>query len=219
MKKKINKRLMRVIVIITMMLLCVSCAPNSNDQAGKEYDYENKITQDTKVLIAFFSRADENYGVGYIEKGNTQVIAEYIGAHVKADMFQIARKTPYPAAYRDCTEEAESEKNANARPELAATLASIEQYDVIFLGYPIWYSTMPMPVYTFLESFDFSGKIVIPFSTNEGSGFGTTLSDITEVIGSDATFIRDGFSCRGSSVSNQNAAVASWISELNIDFE
>ncbi len=109
-----------------------------------------------KVLVAFFSRAGENNGVSVIAKGNTHIIADMIAAEMNADTFEIARVTPYPEVYQECTEEVRAEKNADARPELTATVENFDDYDVIFLGYPIWWGDMPMPVYTFLESYDFS---------------------------------------------------------------
>ncbi|QTQ12947.1 flavodoxin [Treponema parvum] len=126
--------------------------------------------KDAKILVAYFSRADENYNVGVIEKGNTQILAEFIADELKADTFRIQTVTPYPKAYKACTDTAMAEQKKKARPKLAGTLPNLSEYDIIFLGYPIWWGDLPMAVYTFLEGGDFAGKTIIPFCTHEGSG-------------------------------------------------
>ena len=131
-----------------------------------------------KILIAFFSRADENYDVGIIEKGNTQIVAEMINDKVGGELFHIETVNGYPVDYDECTDVAKQEQRDNARPELTATVADFDSYDTVFLGYPIWWGDMPMAVYTFLESYDFSGKTIIPFCTHEGSGLSETPSNI-----------------------------------------
>ncbi len=130
------------------------------------------------ILVAYFSRADENYNVGTIEKGNTQIIAEYIASEVDADSFHIETVTPYPADYNDCCDVAKKELADKARPEIKGGVENMEQYDIVFLGYPIWWGDMPMAVYTFMDSYDFSDKVVIPFNTHEGSGESGTYSAI-----------------------------------------
>ena len=130
------------------------------------------------ILVAYFSRADENYNVGTIEKGNTQIVAEYIADEVGADSFHIETVTPYPADYNDCCDVAKKELADKARPEIKGGVENMEQYDIVFLGYPIWWGDMPMAVYTFMDSYDFSDKVVIPFNTHEGSGESGTYSAI-----------------------------------------
>ncbi|MCR5109523.1 MAG: NAD(P)H-dependent oxidoreductase [Ruminococcus sp.] len=130
------------------------------------------------ILVAYFSRADENYNVGTIDKGNTQIVAEYITSEVGADSFHIETVTPYPADYDDCCNVAKQELADKARPEIQGGVENMEQYDIVFLGYPIWWGDMPMAVYTFMDSYDFSDKVVIPFNTHEGSGESGTYSAI-----------------------------------------
>ncbi len=130
------------------------------------------------ILVAYFSRADENYNVGTIDIGNTQIIAEYIASEVGADSFHIETVTPYPADYDDCCDVAKKELADKARPEIKGGVENMEQYDIVFLGYPIWWGDMPMAVYTFMNSYDFSDKVVIPFNTHEGSGESGTYSAI-----------------------------------------
>lgn len=128
---------------------------------------------DNKILVAVFSRADENYSVGNITKGNTMVLAEMIAEKTGGELFEIKPAKPYPKDYKTTTEIAKREQNENARPALLND-KDISGYDTIFLGYPNWWGDMPMIIYTFLESHDFSGKTVIPFCTHGGSGLSGT---------------------------------------------
>lgn len=148
--------------------------PDTTVDTDSETNPSESTDNDNKILIAYFSRADENYGVGVIEKGNTEIIAEMIADQIGGELFHIERDTPYPAEYRACTDEAKKEQNDNARPALKEDI-DISDYDVIYLGYPIWWGDLPMPVYTFIESHDWNGKTVIPFCTHEGSGISNTV--------------------------------------------
>lgn len=121
-----------------------------------------------KILIAYFSRAGENYQVGYIQKGNTHIVADMIAQETGGTLFEIRPAVPYPEGYQDTVRRAQQEKQKQARPKLAGDVPDWDSYDVVFLGYPIWWSDAPMPVYTFLESHDFTGKVIIPFCTSAG---------------------------------------------------
>lgn len=184
---------------------------------GTQQD-ENGDTENMKVLVAYFSRTGENYGVGHIEKGNTHIIADMIAEQVDADLFEISTVVPYPDEYEACTETAKQEQEEDARPELSATVENMEDYDVIFLGYPIWWSDMPMAVYSFLESYDFSGKMIIPFCTHEGSGFSSTERSIADICTS-ATIL-NGLALKGSVAQNSQykatIEVTEWLDKIEI---
>lgn len=179
---------------------------------------QNGDTENMKVLVAYFSRAGENYGVGHIEKGNTHIIADMIAGQIGADVFEISTVDGYPDEYDDCTKIANQEREENARPELSNTVGNMEDYDVVFLGYPIWWSDMPMAVYTFLESYDFSGKTIIPFCTHEGSGLSSTERSIADICTS-ATIL-NGLALRGSVAQNSQdeatIAVIEWLDKIEI---
>jgi len=132
-----------------------------------------------KILIAYFSRPDENYNVGNVEVGNTEIMAGFIKDYFgdKADTFKIDPVKAYPTNYKECTEVATEELNSNARPEFKGNV-DISNYDTIFIGYPIWWGDVPMIINTFLEKYDFSGKTIIPFNTHEGSGNAGTFNSI-----------------------------------------
>ena len=125
----------------------------------------------TKNLVAYFSRTGEQYGVGNITKGNTKILAEILAKVVDADLFEIkVVNDNYPDGYNNLVQYAKTEKQSNARPEIIGKVENFEQYENIYIGYPNWWGDMPMPVYTFIESYDFSGKTVKHVCTHEGSG-------------------------------------------------
>jgi flavodoxin len=134
-----------------------------------------------KSLSVYYSRRGNNYVSGSIVNlpvGNTEVIVRKIQALTRSDLFQIQTVQPYPEDYTETTRVSKDELRQNARPELTETVAAMASYDVIYLGYPNWWGTMPMAVFTFLESYDFSGKTIVPYCTHEGSGMGSSEQDI-----------------------------------------
>ena len=133
------------------------------------------------ALIAYFSRADQNYFGGRLKNisvGNTEQAARILEKITGADMFKIEPVQPYSKDYNIYLSQAQEDQLRNARPELTHYPESIDQYDVIYLGYPNYWGTMPMQVFTFLEHFDFNGKTICPFCTHEGSGMGRSEADI-----------------------------------------
>lgn len=169
-----------------------------------------------KILVAYFSRTGENYGVGSVKQGNTSIIADMIAQKTGADKFEIARAEAYPKGYDDCTKEARRELGANARPKLKTAAPALGGYDVIFLGYPNWWGDMPMPVYTFLESGDFAGKTVIPFCTHAGSGLSGTPSTLKSKL--PRAKVLEGLAIAGTTAQNDRAAaqkqVGAWLAKL-----
>ena len=171
-----------------------------------------------KVLVAYFSRTDENYDVGYITKGNTAIIAEMIAQKTGGNLFEIKKTEPYPAAYEDCKTVASREKATNARPTLTEKVANMADYDVIFVGYPIWYGDAPMPVYSFLESYDFTGKKIIPFCTHGGSGLSGTEQRLTMTC--PQSEIGQGFAISGATAQKKPdeaaAKVTEWLKRIGM---
>lgn len=213
-------RTLLTILMTTMMLLLTACG-GGNAQMGadtsaqKETQTTASARSDQRVLVVYFSRADENTGgVGYIEKGNTKILAEMIAERTHGDLFEIKTVKPYPKEYRPATEAAKQEKEENARPEIVGELPDLSKYDVVFLGYPIWWSDMPMPVYTFLDRENFAGKIILPFCTHEGSGLSDTQRSIADVTKAD---VRDGFALQGhiaqKSPEEARTALYEWMSK------
>ena len=166
-----------------------------------------------KILTAFFSRADENYFGGamrYIETGNTEVAAGLANELIGSDMFKIEMREPYSPVYLTCIDEAKKDLREGRRPELVSVPDSIDQYDTIVLGYPNYWGTIPMAVVTFLEKFDFTGKTILPFCTNEGSGMGSSERDVKKYA--KGAEVRQGLAITGSQAANAKAMVEKWFS-------
>ena len=165
-------------------------------------------------LVIYFSRSGENYFGGElknIEKGNTEVIAEYIREFDGADLFKVEPAVDYPEDYMKCIDVAKKEQQQDVRPELKESLEDISSYDTIYIGFPNWWGTLPMPMFTQLEQLDFEGKTVKPFVTHEGSGFGSSQKDLSKLCkGAD---IKKGLSIPGANVGSSKDIVNAWINE------
>lgn len=165
-------------------------------------------------LIIYFSRNGENYLGGELknlEKGNTEVIAEYIQEFTGAEMFKVEAAEDYPEDYMQCIDVAKKELESDARPELKDSLDGIDAYDRIFIGFPNWWGTFPMAMFTQLEKLDFAGKTVKPFVTHEGSGFGNAEKDLKKICqGAD---IKKGLSIPGAEVHDAKGMVKLWVEE------
>lgn len=170
-----------------------------------------------KCLIAYYSREGNNYVGGKIVNlpiGNTEVVAKMILEMIEGDIFRIDTVNSYPADYRKTTEVAKKEQHDNVRPELSNHVKNMDSYNVIFLGYPNWWRTMLMPVFTFLEEYDFSGKTIIPFCTHEGSGLGHSENDIAKLC--PQSTILDGLAVRGRDVKNAQKEVSTWLRKIGM---
>ena len=167
-----------------------------------------------KILIAYYSRKGENYLNGNIVNllvGNTEVAARMAQEITGGDLFEICTVKYYPIDYHETTEVAMVEKRMNARPELSTRVINMDQYDTIILGYPHWWGTFPMPVFTFLEEYDFTGKTILPFCTHEGSGLGGSERDIRKLC-PDAKVL-PGLAIRGGGVKGTGETIKSWLSK------
>ena len=179
--KKSNTSRNILIVIILIVLIAgvgygvtklIKKKVNQGEQEQQNVEFEKEITGNKyeikgKTLIAYFSRT-----------GNTLTVASLINRKIGGEIFKIEPVEAYSYDYNETSQRAQQEKDSNARPELAKKIENIEEYDTIFLGYPIWFDTMPMPVYTFLDTYNLDGKTIIPFCTSSSSTSGTTVTDI-----------------------------------------
>lgn len=186
----------------------------NNDRESKESNTETK--NESKVLVAYFSLAGEQYNVGVIEEGNTAIVAKMIAEKTGADLFEIEPVNEYPGSHKELVTVAQNEQRENARPKIKGKVENIDDYDTIYIGYPIWWGDMPMIVYNFLESYDFNGKTVIPFCTHGGSGLSNTESTIAELC--KGANMQDGFAISGETAQNNrektNSEVTNWLEEL-----
>ncbi|MDO4937943.1 MAG: flavodoxin [Sutterellaceae bacterium] len=203
----------RQLIACAVALFAGVTATRANETESKQTD--QTMNANKKTLVVYFSRTGENYSVGHITKGNTEIVAEIIAQQTGAELFEIKPVKAYPEVYRECTDQAQDEANADARPAVVGDIR-VEDYDTIFVGYPIWWGDMPMPVYTFLEKHDWTGKTVVPFCTNEGSGLGVTESSLRRTC-KGASVLR-GLAVRGTTAQNNREAatksVADWLQKV-----
>lgn len=167
-----------------------------------------------KSIVIFFSRADENYYGGrkkYLKVGNTEIVANSIKNLVGADMFKVERKEPYPEDYTEVITLAKEEIKNNLRPEIKSYLPTISDYDVIFIGSPIYWDTMPACMFTLLETLDFREKVVMPFTTHEGSGLGSVVSDLKKIC--KGGVVKEGLAIYGPNAKKSNKEIKEWIRE------
>lgn len=215
-----RKIISMVVMIVASALSMVSCANNNataknENQNNKESNMSTSISG-KKTLVAFFSHTGENYGVGNISEGNTHIIAKMIAEATGGTLFEIVPEKDYPHdSYDAVVEIAKQEKEQKARPAIKGDV-KVEDYDVVFIGYPNWWGDMPMPVYTFLEKHDWNGKTVVPFCTHEGSGLSSTESYIAETC--KGATVAKGLAVRGETAQNKREqarkSVSSWIEKL-----
>lgn len=183
-------------------------------------------TGKSTILIAYFSvpESDGTDAVAGASRvvtedgqilGNNEYIAQLIRQETGGDLFAIETVQEYPGSHDALLDFAYNEKAENARPKLATQIENPDAYDTIFLGYPNWNADLPMPLYTFLEEYDFSGKMIIPFTTHGGSGFSQTISTIEE-LQPNAEVVQDGLSISRNSVPQAQSDVADWVNGLNL---
>ena len=170
-----------------------------------------------KLLIAYFSRAGMNYAGGSIVDlpvGNTEIAAKFIARETGGSLFRIEPVTPYPKAYDACTAQAKAEKTQNARPVILGVLPALSDYEAVVLAYPNYWGTMPMPVWTFLETCDFSGRIILPLCTHEGSGMGGSEADLKRLCPS-ARVVK-GLPLYGSHVGSAERSIRDWLRQYEL---
>ncbi len=192
------KKIISVFMIIALVFAFAGCSAASNgsskstsaesttskaESKTKNGNQSTNTASGGKSLVVYFSRTGEQYGVGVIEKGNTAIVADMIAEQTGADSFEIKPKEDnYPTSYSELTDYAKDELNDNARPDIKDTVQNFDSYSTVYLGYPIWWGDMPMICYTFLESYDFSGKTIVPFCTHAGSSDAGTQSKIQSAV-------------------------------------
>ncbi|MCM1318294.1 MAG: flavodoxin [Bacteroides sp.] len=216
-----RKIISMAVMLVASALSMVSCANNNAETTANETNNtkDNNMStsiSDKKTLVAFFSHTGENYGVGNISEGNTHIIAKMIGEATGGSLFEIVPEKDYPHdSYDAVVEIAKQEKEQKARPAIKGDVKA-EDYDVVFIGYPNWWGDMPMPVYTFLEKHDWTGKVVVPFCTHEGSGLSSTEEHVAEAC--KGATVAKGLAVRGETAQNNREqarkSVNSWIEKL-----
>lgn len=224
------KKLAAFILSSTLVLSLTACSSDQQEQTGNggadtsnTSDTAAQPALDGNILIAYFS-VPETDGTDTVAGasrvvvdgevlGNNQYIAQLIQQEAGGDLFRIETVQEYPGTHDELLDFAYNELAENARPELSSQIENLDDYDVIFLGYPNWNADLPMPLYTFLEEYDFSGKTIIPFTAHGGSGFSGTIQTIQE-LQPEATVIEDGLEISRNSVPDAQSDVADWVAGL-----
>ncbi len=201
----------------------VSESLSAEGTSPEENASEDVQTSGSNILIAYFSvpetaSVDAEAGASRIVidgqvKGNIQFMAEAIAENVGGDLFRIETVQEYPGEHDKLVDFAAEELSEDARPELSSHIENIDNYDTVFIGYPNWWADMPMPLYTFFDEYDFSGKNIIPFTSHGGSGFSGTINSIAE-IEPNANVITDGFSVSRNNTPNSAGDIADWLNSL-----
>ena len=207
------------IVIAVIVILCVvgflivrnlggksvGIDPNTTNERGKQ---GNTSLDSSKVLVVYFSQG-----------GNTQKLAKLISDRVGGDFVRIETVQTYPSPetnYNELADMAKKERDDDARPELKDMDINLDDYDTIFIGYPIWWYQMPMAMYTFFDTYNFDGKTIVPFNTHEGSGNGGTYETIKEL--EPKAKVLEGLPIRGGDMANdQSSKVDNWLKELGFN--
>lgn len=199
-----------------------SDAPASQSVADSS---EAPAETDSRILVAYFTMPEPT-GVDAVAgasrvvvdgelMGNTQYLANIISKDTGGELFAIETVQTYPANHDELTEHADTEQAQDARPELATHIESPDDYDVIFIGYPNWWADLPMPLYTFLEEYDFAGKTLVPFNTHGGSRFSGTI-DTMKRLQPGATVVEDGFTVARNDVADAEGDILAWLDGLEL---
>lgn len=201
-----------------------ACSDKDNDLQQPQGPHEPGEAVNGKILIAYFSYpepdgVDASTGASRLIKdgsviGHVKFLAETIKGATNGDLFEIRTVQQYPDSHQPLVDQASREKAENARPALAVQIENLEQYEVIFIGYPNWWGDLPMPLYTFLESYDFSGKTIVPFNSHGGSGLSSTVNTIRAIQPN--TTVTAGFTVSRNTVGDAENNIIQWLKEIEI---
>ncbi len=199
------------------MLVSTACngTKKSNDNVNEPVAEEAKaeaINKDGKALVVFFSHAGDNYSVGNIKEGNTKIVAGYISELTGADQFEIVTHKYDGMAYKPLCDLAKEEQENGELPPFEGEVENIDQYDIVFIGGPVWWGTYPQVMFTFFKKYDLNGKTIIPFTTHEGSGLGNCVEDVREAY-PNATITGE-FSMYGHDVREGKGKVEKWLKKI-----
>lgn len=230
-----NKKIMSLIIVIILIAVIGGIAfavtqksktQNNNEIANNSQNQEtrnneiatNKVENETKNEAANensntnTSKQGKALVLYFSQSGNTEKVANFIHDEVGGDIIKLETTKAYPSDYNELVNYAQDEQRQNARPELKTKIDNIDEYDTIFLGYPNWWADMPMPLYTFLDEYDLSGKTIAPFITHGGSGLSGTPNKIKQEE-PNAT-VTEGLAVSGSSASSSKSTVQNWLSKI-----
>ena len=231
---------MRVFKIIFVLLSIIMLSCSNNDIQKKDYIVSNIESSETlqninalnisntqnKILIAYFTWADNTIvenpdsidvdaetSASVLSPGNAELIANWIAEETGGDLFSIKTQNKYSSDYDECLNQARRERDNNERPALVGRVNNIDDYDVIFLGFPNWWYTCPMAIFTFVESYDLSGKTIIPFCTHGTGGLSRTIRDLKNLLPENCEVLEP-IGVYRPEVKNSKSRVLDWLKKL-----
>lgn len=222
------KNIFKVLLVIVLMVSIVGCnngeENNQNDvpSTTQSQSNDNQTVSNGNILVAYFSWADNAVldddvdavsSPSVIAPGNVQQLATWVQEETGGQLFSIQVKDPYPSDWDECLSRANEERRDDARPELVANVENIDEYDVVFLGYPNWWYGVPMPLLSFLEANDLSNKQVYLFCSHGTGGLANSVEIISEAL-PDSTISDNIFDCYEEDASNSQEDISNWVSEL-----
>lgn len=223
------------IIFVLLSIIMLSCA--NNDTQKKDYIVDSLETSQNinalnvsntqnKILIAYFTWSDNTVvenpdsidvdaetSASVLSPGNAELIANWIAEETGGDLFSIKTQNKYSSDYDECLNQARKERDNNERPALVERVNSIDDYDVIFLGFPNWWYTCPMAVFTFVESYDLEGKTIIPFCTHGTGGLSRTIRDLKKLL-PDNCEVLEPIGVYRPEVKNSKSKVLDWLKKL-----
>ncbi len=211
-----------VAVLFACSLMMAGCGRAADSSAtisaiAPSADTSKDESSSDRRLIVYFSLAGEQYGVGTVSEGNTAIVADMIAEKTGADTFEIVAENSYPTDLKSLFEVAKEEQDSDALPDYVGDVKNWDDYSTIYLGYPLWYDTLPGIVVHFLEDHDFSGKTIYPFNTSGGEGLLDTVNTIKSIARNGD--VRDGLTIRGTDAQNNREtaeeAVDAWLKEAD----
>lgn len=222
------KKQFALCMIICLAIMMAGCSTSDNSPKKTEDAAQEKNIA-SKSLVAYFTQG-ENAGLSndvdvsssasiqvWNQKatGNTGLVAHQIAETIGADVFSIQTVQSYPANYDDAVTQGQMEKEQNVRPELSTHIENLDAYDTVFIGFPNWWSDMPMAMYSFFEEYDFRGKTIVPFSTSGGSGLSNTLQTIQELEPN--AQILEGLTINRSNLDKAQENIQPWLTSLGFE--
>lgn len=222
------KKQFALCMIICLAIMMAGCSTSDNNPKKTEDAAQEKNIA-SKSLVAYFTQG-ENAGLSndvdvsssasiqvWNQKatGNTGLVAHQIAETIGADVFSIQTVQSYPANYDDAVTQGQMEKEQNVRPELSTHIENLDAYDTVFIGFPNWWSDMPMAMYSFFEEYDFRGKTIVPFSTSGGSGLSNTLQTIQELEPN--AQILEGLTINRSNLDKAQENIQPWLTSLGFE--
>ena len=202
-----NMKFKSLIAMVASLLMATGC----NGQNKQEVK-PSKSNAMSKSIVIFFSHAGDNYSVGNIEVGNTKIVADYISEITGAAQYEIVTHKYDGMVYTPLIELAKEEANKGELPPYEGTAPDLSQYDTVFIGGPVWWGTYPQVMFTLFKDINLDGKTVIPFTTHEGSGLASCVSDVKSAFSK--TKVTQGFSIYGHEVRTGKAKVEKWLKGL-----